>query len=426
MNDVYIPNNTQQIPTRETLGGKASGLVRLVALSTKYGYNVPDFFVIPVGYSGSEENILQQAAAMTGKGNYAVRSSSPYEDSSQNSFAGMFETHLGVKHTDLVDAVRSVKASAISDKAQKYASERGLTLENKMSVIIQKMVDPKFAGVIYSTLPDYPVSASIEFCEELGKGVADGSSQTEIHDFHKKTLEEIFHSEERLWGDLATWQEFVKGYNGQNMKDAVELSQKLEKEFGFPLDIEFAWTFSEGQGRLYFLQARQITDVQPYQRITIPKFPYRDILLQSKVVRGIGEFEGPVGIYNTNLGSGNYDKMLEARRELTKLESAFPAGYVLLVPHFYGTHVDVDSLTSHKRVLVEYNFNSRSSHAQTVAREKGILYLGHRNNADDMKNFRIKERLFRKIKNGDIVKVVSNGRRGVLVKVKDGDNPLQT
>ena len=76
------------------------------------------------------------------------------------------------------------------------------------------------------------------------------------------------------------------------------------------------------------------------------------------------------------------------------------------------------------KALVEYDFNSRASHALTVAREKGILYMGKDYGDDQRKYTRMRNRLFRKIKTGDIVKLVSNGRSGVLVKVRDGVNPL--
>src|SRR3989344_3444873 len=130
-------------------------------LSKKYGYNVPDFFIIPVNYSGPNGNILLRARYLNGNGNYAVRSSSPYEDSQQHSFAGVFETLLDVPRSDLVDAIRVVKVSATSEKAQHYAYERKLTLEDKMAVIVQRMVEPELAGVIYSTLSSYPIATSI-------------------------------------------------------------------------------------------------------------------------------------------------------------------------------------------------------------------------------------------------------------------------
>src|SRR3989344_7179804 len=117
MEKILPKNSLKRKLSAEDIGGKGLNLFKLAKLSKKYGYNVPDFFIIPVNYSGPNGNILLRARYLNGNGNYAVRSSSPYEDSQQHSFAGVFETLLDVPRSDLVDAIRVVKVSATSEKA---------------------------------------------------------------------------------------------------------------------------------------------------------------------------------------------------------------------------------------------------------------------------------------------------------------------
>ena len=103
-------------------------------------------------------------------------------------------------------------------------------------------------------------------------------------------------------------------------------------------------------------------------------------------------------------------------KELRQLDAAFPDGYVLFVPHFFGSFVDCDAPTPNKRVIVEYGNSARSSHALTVIREKGILYMGSGFFLDSEFG-KIESRLLRKINNGDQVRVVMDGRRGLAYKV---------
>jgi len=425
MEKILPKNSLKRKLSAEDIGGKGLNLFKLAKLSKKYGYNVPDFFIIPVNYSGPNGNILLRARYLNGNGNYAVRSSSPYEDSQQHSFAGVFETLLDVPRSDLVDAIRVVKVSATSEKAQHYAYERKLTLEDKMAVIVQRMVEPELAGVIYSTLSSYPIATSIEFCAGSGKGVVDRTSKKiEIHDFDKKNLHEIFGSEKtvELWKakHLHNFTIDIKN-NGYDMRDSVKLSQRLEEQFGFPLDIEFAWTYHRGRGYLHLLQARAITDIQPFQKIEIPKVPRKDVLVRAEIVRGIGEFQGPVVIYDRRISSQGLSDGVED--ELRQLDSQFPNGYALFVPHFFGTYVDCDIPTPNKRVLVEYGNSARSSHALTVVREKGVLYMGSSFYLNDEFN-KLEDCLLRKINNGDQVRIVMDGREGLAYKVRDEKNPL--
>lgn len=79
-----------EIRDGHAVGGKARGLARLSAA----GFEVPEGFV-----AGPEATVEGMAAAYRrlGAGRVAVRSSAEGEDSERLSYAGQFETFLGVE-----------------------------------------------------------------------------------------------------------------------------------------------------------------------------------------------------------------------------------------------------------------------------------------------------------------------------------------
>src|SRR5215471_12890746 len=85
----------------------------------------------------------------------AVRSSATMEDSSAASFAGLQDTYLGVAGADSVlDNVRRCWASLYNDQSVAYRrrlrmSETG----HAMAVVVQRMVRPRAAGVMFTRSP---------------------------------------------------------------------------------------------------------------------------------------------------------------------------------------------------------------------------------------------------------------------------------
>ncbi len=86
----------------------------------------------------------------------AVRSSALLEDSPTASFAGQFETFLGIgSHADLVTAVRACWASLWSPQALRYMQARGLDpAKNAVAILIQPLVQAQVAGGALSRTPD--------------------------------------------------------------------------------------------------------------------------------------------------------------------------------------------------------------------------------------------------------------------------------
>jgi pyruvate,water dikinase len=97
-------------------------------------------------------------AALGGPGggaDVAVRSSATVEDSAQASFAGLQDTYLGVSGSPLVlDHVRRCWASLYNDESVAYSRRLGLPeAEVAMAVVVQLMVAPRAAGVMFTRSP---------------------------------------------------------------------------------------------------------------------------------------------------------------------------------------------------------------------------------------------------------------------------------
>jgi pyruvate,water dikinase len=85
----------------------------------------------------------------------AVRSSATMEDSSEASFAGLQDTYLGICGVEaVIDRVRSCWASLYNDESVAYRRRMGLAEDGlAMAVIIQRMISPRAAGVMFTRSP---------------------------------------------------------------------------------------------------------------------------------------------------------------------------------------------------------------------------------------------------------------------------------
>jgi phosphoenolpyruvate synthase/pyruvate phosphate dikinase len=94
-------------------------------------------------------------AALGGDPDVAVRSSATVEDSAEASFAGLQDTYLGVSGAGPVaDHVRRCWASLYNDESVAYRRRLGLPEDEvAMAVVVQRMVAPRAAGVMFTRSP---------------------------------------------------------------------------------------------------------------------------------------------------------------------------------------------------------------------------------------------------------------------------------
>ncbi len=233
---IYELNNIPE-EILSSVGGKAKGLYFL----TKFGFAVPRGFIL---LDVKEEKDFEQAYEYYSQNGYmevAVRSSATAEDGENYSNAGQYETILSVKGKEkFIRAIKDCIASLGNYRSQKYSKTFLSSNENKMTVVVQEMVDAKYAGVLFTQNPMNKDSVLIECVNGLGESLVSGTQSAEqfvvkngiVEDNENKTLD-------------ATC-----------VLELYSFALKAEKDFGMPMDIEWA---IDKYDKLLFLQARPIT-----------------------------------------------------------------------------------------------------------------------------------------------------------------------
>ena len=159
-------------------GGKAAQLAAAIraGLPVPGGMALPTTFVeaVTAGDSTATAALAEVYGALGGA--LAVRSSAVGEDSGTASFAGQHLTRLNVRSpSGLIEAVRAVWDSARSASALAYRRRLGLTGEPRMGVVVQELILPDSAGVLFTRNPlDGADERVIEASWGLGEAVVAG------------------------------------------------------------------------------------------------------------------------------------------------------------------------------------------------------------------------------------------------------------
>ncbi|HLM95295.1 MAG TPA: PEP/pyruvate-binding domain-containing protein, partial [Acidimicrobiales bacterium] len=106
--------------------------------------------------AGGEEKAIERVekAARLLPAPLAVRSSAVDEDGAEASFAGQHLTRLNVPSVEEVaSAVRDIWWSANSDSAITYRQRVGLFTRPSVGVVVQSLVNPDVAGVMFTENP---------------------------------------------------------------------------------------------------------------------------------------------------------------------------------------------------------------------------------------------------------------------------------
>ncbi|MHC4640702.1 MAG: PEP/pyruvate-binding domain-containing protein, partial [Planctomycetota bacterium] len=108
----------------------------------------------------------------------AVRSSATAEDLPGHSFAGQYDTFLGVADPkECIEAVKKCWASLWTQRAFDYRQNNGFDhAAVNMAVIVQSLVDADVSGVLFTADPRYGPCGNIviESCFGLGQALVSG------------------------------------------------------------------------------------------------------------------------------------------------------------------------------------------------------------------------------------------------------------
>jgi rifampicin phosphotransferase len=300
-----------EVTNAADFGGKASNLARV----SRYGYRVPRTAVISrdglrrflsanqlyepiaahltdagkseansvfeelVGMTGSapvpselETEIREVAAELlqSAPGGLAVRSSAVVEDSETASFAGVFESRLGILSPDeVIEAVLSCWCALWSPRAVRYMARMGVEpIVDGMAVILQEVVPAASSGVIYTADPvsGNPWRFALQATAGLSVGLTGGtgagdsyyvdwdSAEIAEREIVSKPTSHRATSEGVLLHD-ETAVSFHPAVSDEQVQIITRTARELDDLFDVRLDIEWAIDDKE----LWIVQARPMT-----------------------------------------------------------------------------------------------------------------------------------------------------------------------
>lgn len=206
----------------------------------------------------------------------AVRSSGTAEDLPGHSFAGQYDTYLGV--ADLpgcIEAIKKCWASLWTLRAYEYRERNGFDhLSINMAVIVQSLIKADTSGVIFTVDPITGSRSSIviEACFGLGEALVSGKVTPDRFVVSKKRLkilsqtisekkiERTIHQnglieEENIPNERST----VCCLDKKQVEKLAKFARKVEAGLSGPQDIEWAIC----NRKIFLLQSRPITALPP-------------------------------------------------------------------------------------------------------------------------------------------------------------------
>ena len=199
----------------------------------------------------------------------AVRSSAVDEDGKDASFAGQHLTLLNVPSIDDVPAaLREIWWSANSDSAITYRQRVGLFTRPSVGVVVQSLLDPDVAGVMFTQNPVTGAEESlVEAAWGLGEAVVAGLVIPDTYRVARNgTVLERTAGLKRIAvrprPDGGTYEEAIDATRAEaltldddQLAQLDRLAQHCESVYGNARDIE--WAISDGT--LFLLQCRAVT-----------------------------------------------------------------------------------------------------------------------------------------------------------------------
>jgi len=258
------------------VGGKAAGLGELI----RRGERVPPGFCVTTeAYREARIPREEIAAAYErlGAGPVAVRSSATTEDLPAASFAGQQDTVLGVTDVPgLLAAITKCWESLHSARAVAYRDAHAVDHEAaRMAVIVQTMVAPKVAGVMFTANPltGCRTETMIDAAPGLGTAVVDGATKVDHYVLDGSTPDAA--------GCVTPAQ----------LAELRATGERLQGHFGCPEDVEWA---IDREGTVWLLQSRPITTLFPLPPATGQPLPR--VYLEFGHVQGMLRPVTPMGM----------------------------------------------------------------------------------------------------------------------------------
>ncbi|MDF2588676.1 MAG: phosphoenolpyruvate synthase [Anaerocolumna sp.] len=244
--------------------------VKIAELSGKLRRNI-EALVLPDDIVEEITHFLNRYGEMNA---YAIRSSATAEDLPTASFAGQQDTYLNIIGKDeILKNISKCFASLFTERAIMYRIQNGFSHRNVyLSVVVQKMVFPKAAGILFTADPitSNRLVSSIDASFGLGEALVSGLVNADNYKVRNGKIldKKIFTKKLAIYpskkGGTKEQEIDAKQQNSQVLTDEqiIQLEQigrKVEAHFGNPQDIE--WCFVDDT--FYIVQSRPITTLYP-------------------------------------------------------------------------------------------------------------------------------------------------------------------
>lgn len=213
----------------------------------------------------------------------AVRSSATAEDLPEAAFAGQQETLLNIiGEQALLDAVRACWASLWLERAVLYRAHQNMDQASvKLAVVVQKMVQADVAGVMFTANPvsgekdELVIDANLGLGEAVVSGLVTPDhfvvNKRGLHIKEKRIGRREIIIRSKAGGGTKQITPIDKNIEAvlspSNVRNLVRLGIQIEKHYGAPQDIEWAWIKG---GKFFILQARPMTALPKPLKVTGP------------------------------------------------------------------------------------------------------------------------------------------------------------
>lgn len=205
---------------------------------------------------------------------YAVRSSATAEDLPTASFAGQQDTYLNIIGKEaILKHISKCWASLFTERAVIYRLHNGFDHRKvQLSVVVQKMVFPQVAGVMFTADPvtSNRKVLSIDASFGLGEALVSGLVNADIYKVRNGKVigKKISNKKRAIYGlkdggtkeqEIEPEQQNRQALTDEQILQLEHMGRDIEEHFGCPQDIE--WCLAGD--RFYIVQSRPITTLYP-------------------------------------------------------------------------------------------------------------------------------------------------------------------
>jgi phosphohistidine swiveling domain-containing protein len=195
-----------------------------------------EFFLAQKEPGQAFKEALQQELNNINASAYMVRSSAIGEDGAETSFAGQLDSFIcGATADEITKHIIKCWQSYKKENVAVYGAHKGKQLAG-MAVVVQKLIDPDYAGVIFTRSHLHEGQMLAEYVKGHGEALVSGKVNPDSVHYHIATK------------TMDTEVDF-------NLKEGFETARQLELYYGHPLDVE--WAVKDNV--FYVVQSRPVT-----------------------------------------------------------------------------------------------------------------------------------------------------------------------